>query len=189
MDSKKLEKLLSGYNILQSRRTSRTSKSEKQSLPSMLTIFRELIVDDIPPTQQRFIDEFHEKFPYTKNKRLTPRLKRAYLSFIREYHLGFLLREHFNEVIYDEDLDIIAGIDYIIVEGGTRFNIHAFVDTENGRYWRQKKEARHQFIGEHINLPLNLDKGKRVGPFVLYSKKDMVWLKEEIQKIIATFGG
>ena len=149
----------------------------------MLSTFRKLIKNGIPPTQDEFIKNFKISFPDLNYKGMTSRLKRAYLSYIREYHLGYLLRKFFRKVIYDEKIDI-AGVDYIVYYRGRKFNIHAFVNTENGKYWRNVKNGRHRFRGNHIDLPIDLDKGKRCGKLILYTEQHIEFLKSEMDRII-----
>ncbi|MFA7101526.1 MAG: hypothetical protein WC196_07400, partial [Bacilli bacterium] len=145
--------------------------------------FRELIKNDKPPTQDQFINRFKSKYPDLRLRGITSRLKRAYLSYVREYHLGYVLNKHFKKVIYDEQVDI-AGIDYVIYYRGRKFNIHAFVNTENGKYWREVKNGRHKFRGEHLDLPMDLDKGKRCGKLILYTDDQVESLKKEMDKVI-----
>lgn len=149
----------------------------------MLSTFRELIKNEVPPTQEDFINTFKAEYPDLKFKGVTSRLKRAYLSYVREYHLGYLFRKHFNKVIYDEKVDI-NGVDYVIYYRGIKFNIHAYVNTQNGKHWRGIKNERHKFRGEHLDIPMDLDKGKRCGKFILYTDGDVQKLKEEMSKII-----
>jgi hypothetical protein len=94
-----------------------------------------------------------------------------------------VLNKHFKKVIYDEQVDI-AGIDYVIYYRGRKFNIHAFVNTENGKYWREIKNGRHKFRGEHLDLPMDLDKGKRCGKLILYTDEQVEALKKEMDKVI-----
>jgi hypothetical protein len=176
-----LEEILEKYKISKPR--FKNAEVESKSLPSMLNTFRVLIKDEIPPTQEEFINEFKKNNPDLKLQGIVSRLKRAYLSFVREYHLGFLLDKYFDKVIYDEDMDL-AGIDYIIKYKNINFNLHAFVDTSSGRYWRSVKNKRHEFKGEHIDLPLNLSKGKRVGKFIMYTDNHIVVLINEMSKIV-----
>jgi len=152
----------------------------KESLPSMLSVFRSMIKDGIPPTQSEFVGTFLDMF---NTKGITPRLKRAYLSFVREYHLEFLLNRHFERVVYKEEYDI-AGVDFVVYYRGHKFNIHAFVDTVNGRYWRGVKNTRHKFKGTHIDLPLNLSTGKKVGKFLLYTDSHVGKMKAEMDRLI-----
>lgn len=178
-----LEEVLKGYKISKPRFTSK--EVENKSLPSMLSIFRNLIEDGVPPTQEEFINAFKKQNPDLKMRGIISRLKRAYLSFTREYHLGFLLKQHFDDVVYDEKLDI-AGVDYVITYKNIKFNIHAFVDTNNGRYWRNIKNKRHKFSGEHIDLPIDLAKGKRVGKFILYNDSHILTLFNNMNKRLAS---
>lgn len=188
MEIDKLEEILSKYKISKPRyKTSKSSvrskEAENKSLPFMLTTFRELIKNDVPPTQSEFIKTFKEKYPEVKHKGLISRLKRSYLSYIREFHLGFLLKKHFKRVIYDEKIDLL-GIDYIVYYKKFKFNIHAFVNTESSRYWREIKNERHQFRGHHIDMPMDLDSGKRAGKIILYTNDHIVKLKKEMNEII-----
>ena len=149
----------------------------------MLSTFRELIKNEVPPTQEDFINMFKAKYPNLKLRGIVSRLKRAYLSYVREYHLGYILKKHFKKVVYDEKVDI-GGVDYVIYYRGIKFNIHAYVNTENGKYWREIKNGRHKFRGEHLDVPMDLDKGKRCGKFILYTDNNVKKLKEEMSKII-----
>jgi len=181
MKIEELEEVLSKYKI--SKPKFRGEDVENRSLPFMLTTFRELIKEEVPPTQEEFIRTFKEKFPDLKYRGVVSRLKRAYLSYVREYHLGFLLRKHFKKVVYDEKTDLL-GVDYVIYYRKRKFNIHAFVNTENGRYWRSVKNGRHQFRGHHIDMPIDLDSGKRVGRIILYTDKHIDELKKQMDDII-----
>jgi len=181
MKIEKLEKIISGYKI--SKPKFRGEEVENKSLPFMLSTFRELIKDEVPPTQEEFINTFRTKYPDLKLRGIVSRLKRAYLSYVREYHLGYLLKKHFKKVIYNEKLDI-NGVDYVIYYRGVKFNIHAYVNTENGRYWRGVKNGRHNFRGEHLDVPMDLDKGKRCGKIILYTDDHVNKLKEEMIKIV-----
>ena len=180
MNIQKLEKVLANYNIS----LSKVKNNNSPSMPFMLSLFHELTINEIPPTQNELIDEFKDRFPeHAKADGAIPRLKRSYLSFVREYHLGFLLRKHFSTVIYDEELDF-AGVDFVVYYKRHKFNIHAFVDTESGRYWREIKNKRHNFEGRHLDIALNLRTGKRCGQFILYTNSNIAKLKVEMEKAI-----
>ena len=182
MKIQELESMLSTYKI--SKPSVKVEEIENKSLPFMLTTFRELIKNEIPPTQEEFINFFKNKYPNLKYKGIVSRLKRSYLSYIREYHLGYLLRKYFRRVVYTEKLDLL-GIDYVVYYKGRKFNIHAFVNTENGRYWREIKDSRHKFRGNHIDMPINLDSGKRVGKIILYTDNHIAELKKKMNEIIS----
>lgn len=160
MKTKRLETILSKYKI--SKPGAKVDSIENKSLPFMLTTFRDLIKNEIPPTQEEFIKAFKEKYPDLRFKGIVSRLKRSYLSYIREYHLGYLLKDNFRKVVYDEKLDLL-GVDYTVYYKRHKFSVHAFVDTESGRYWREVKNGRHQFKGYHVDIPMDLTSGKRVG--------------------------
>ena len=182
MKTEELENILSKYKI--SKPGAKVEEVENRSLPFMLSTFRCLIKNNIPPTQDEFIKAFKDKYPDLKFRGIVSRLKRSYLSYIREYHLGFLLRDHFKKVIYNEKLDLL-GIDYIVYYRRRKFNLHAFVDTESGRYWREVKNDRHQFKGNHIDIPMDLSSGKRVGRIILYTDDHIFALKKRMNELLA----
>jgi len=181
MNIEEYEKIISTYKI--SKPKLRGGEVENKSLPFMLSTFRELIKKEVPPTQENFINTFKAKYPDLKFRGIVSRLKRAYLSYVREYHLGYILRKHFKKVIYDEKLDI-SGVDYVIYYRGIKFNIHAYVNTSNGKYWRGIKNGRHNFYGQHLDIPMDLDKGKRCGKIILYTNDHINKLKKEMDKIV-----
>ena len=181
MEITKLEEIISKLKI--SKSLYRGEEIENKSIPFMLSTFRELINNEIPPTQCQFLETFKVKYPNLRLRGIISRLKRAYLSYVREYHLGYLLKKHFRKVVYDEKIDI-AGVDYVIYYRGRKFNIHAFVNTQNGKYWREVKEGRHKFRGEHLDLPMDLSKGKRCGKLILYTSEQIIKLKEEMDRIV-----
>jgi len=180
MEIEELEEILKKYKL--NKPKTLVKEAEEQSLPFMLTTFRSLIFEGIPPTQNAFILEFKNNHPDLKIRGIVSRLKRAYMSYIREYHLGFLLEKYFDDVTYDEEIDI-SGVDYVIKYKGIYFNIHAFVNTKNSRYWRRRKNKRHKFTGEHIDVPMNLSKGKKVGKFFLYTENDITKLRRKMDKV------
>ena len=181
MKMEELESVISKYRITKPKY--RGKEIENKSLPFMLTTFRELIKDEVPPTQEEFIKVFKNKYPDLKLRGVTSRLKRAYLSYVREYHLGFLLKKHFKKVIYSEKADLL-GVDYVIYYKRLKFNLHAYVNTENGRYWRSIKNGRHKFRGIHLDLPINLDSGKRAGKIILYTDDHVNKLKKEMDRVV-----
>lgn len=171
MNIEELEKILSTYKITKSNR--KVSTTENKSIPFMLTTFRKLIIDDVPPTQYVFVSKFKSDYPNLASVvGLTSRLRVAYLSYIREYHLGYLLNKYFKNVVYDEQADL-EGVDYVVYYRRHKFSIHAYVNTRSGRYWRSVKNSRHNFVGRHIDIPIDLKSGNRCGEFILYTD-DMI---------------
>lgn len=179
MDIDKLEKTIKNYKISKPQYRGKNNNS----IPSMLSVFRSMIVDGIPPTQDEFVEGFRRTNPNIKMRGVISRLRIAYLSFVREYHLEFLLKKHFDNVIYSE-VDDIAGIDFTVVYKEVPFYLHAWCNTTNGRYWRGVKNGRHNFQGIHLDLPMNLSSGKRVGKFILYTDNHIKKLKKDMEKII-----
>ena len=184
MTTRELERILKEYKIVKSRRKRR--EAESISMPFMLTTFSSMIVDEVPPTQKDFIDNFRKLYPQYRILGIADRLKRAYASYIQEYHLGYLLKDLFgsDNVIHSDELDL-SGIDYIVKYKGLEFNLHAFVDTPSGRYWRKVKNGRHVFKGIHLNVPLNYKNSHKVGELSLYTREQIKELKEKMNKIVS----
>jgi hypothetical protein len=183
MTTEELETIISTYTIS---KPIVGGDGENKALASMLTVFRDLINNEVPPTQQNYVNEFTNRYPDVDINCINSRLKRAYFSYIREYHLGYLLKEHFDKVIYNEKTDL-EGVDYVVEYKDNKINLHAYVNTKNGRYWRNIKNSRHNFKGIHFDLPMVLSNGKRCGKFLLYTDKDIVDLKKRLDKFINGF--
>lgn len=186
MTTAELEEILSKYKVTKSRKKRR--EAENISMPFMLSTFNDLIKKDVPPTQDNFIRTFKRLYPKYRMLGVTDRLKRSYTAYIREYHLGFLLKDVFKtkaEIIYATALDL-AGVDYVVRYKGLEFNIHAFIDTANGRYWRGVKNTRHDFVGVHLDVPLDLGRCKKVGSFSLYPIEQVKELKKTMDEIVKT---
>jgi len=180
MDRLLLERELEKYKVVIPHEIN--NKAEYTKMPGMINVFRGLIHNDLPPSLDTFLKNYKEKFPEYIIQGSISRLTRAYLSFVREYHLGFLLKENFDNVIYDLEKDI-NGVDYVILHNNKVYNIHAFVDTRRGNKWRAVKERWHNFQGIHLDLPLNLSEGKRVGYFILYTPSNILYIYNIINNI------
>jgi hypothetical protein len=115
---------------------------------------------------------------------LEARAKRAYPSFVRDIHLDALLREKGLQVSYDQEVDIVGGVDHKVTYEGETFHVHGYVGTNRGRFGRRVKNRRHKFRGVHIDMALDLGARttKKVGDFFLYSKEDIDNLVKEMEK-------
>lgn len=102
-----------------------------------------------------------------KKRALLARLARAYPSFVRDLYFCALLREQGLRVEYDATQDVEAGVDLIVTQGSRRVHLHLFLASPRARQGRAKKNRRHSFVGEHLDIVLQRDECKIVGAFWL----------------------
>lgn len=127
-------------------------------------------------------DEFLKKWKpaerAAKKQALIARLKRAYPSFVRDVYFLALLRENGIDVDYDAAQDVHAGVDLIVAH---RLQIHVFLDSPRSKQGRAKKNRRHTFAGEHIDIVLKPSECKRVGEFWLPTIKHVEQIKRSMK--------
>ncbi len=102
-----------------------------------------------------------------KKRALMARLKRAYPSFVRDFYFCALLRENGVAAEYDAAQDVEGGVDLIVSNGARRLQVHVFLDSPRAKQGRAKKDRRHAFTGEHLDVILRPDECKHVGAFWL----------------------
>lgn len=127
-------------------------------------------------------DEFLRKWKpaerASKKRALIARLKRAYPSFVRDVYFLALLHENGIAVDYDAAQDVEAGVDLIVAN---RLQIHVFLDSPRSKQGRAKKNRRHTFAGEHIDLVLKPSECKRVGAFWLPTLKHVRQIQSALE--------
>lgn len=115
------------------------------------------------------------------------RVSKTYPSLVREFLCILLAKESLSyyEVIYNTDLDINCGIDFLI-KADKYYGIKLYINTNESLYYAEKKINRHnEYIFpdvEYINLPFNIySKDKLIiGNFFLYSNNEIDNLMEII---------
>lgn len=186
MDRKDFETQLRDIN-LSFLRTKRDS-AENRRLPSFLQAYYRLVRKlERLPTQDEFVVAYFHVNDMERTEGVEARARRAYASIVREHHLGFVLRDHFEVEEHDEDVDEKGGVDYVIHYKGKKFKVHAFVDTPRSRMFRKKKKARHDENnddGIHVDCKISPDDSKDIGDFWVYDERQMIALEEEFEKHI-----
>lgn len=108
----------------------------------------------------------------TQKLGLKARIYRTYPSLVRDLHFGVYLREtgFYNEVFYNEDIDIKYGIDLIIRKEESEVGICLFTDTKNARIARIVKEDRYKLDMsiERLEIPIMLSNCRKCGDFFIY---------------------
>jgi hypothetical protein len=151
-----------------------------------------------PPTQ----DEFGQRFFQTyKNmgkqwERLfhndwvrwgtEARARRTYPSFVREYHVEYVLEKVFGAGCVDRGhaLDY-SGVDFVVKVGRDWFPVRTYVDTKrSAAYAKDKASNRHAGrLGDYcFDLRLPLHDAHRVGQFKLYSLEQAESLRDQIHE-------
>lgn len=156
----------------------RNAKSESEIDVSFLKKFEKLgdgNMDEkgfIPPTQPEYTNEGFLMIKYSSetkneifenNKRAWKnRLRRAWVSFVRETHFSKKIEEYedsFNGVYNSTELDL-EGADTVITHGDQEYHINLIVDTENSwKHLIDKKERRHNnsnLIKDSEEHPVNI---------------------------------
>jgi len=123
--------------------------------------------------QAELVDDF-KTFP----PEIYLRAMRNYMSFVREYHLYFLLRENFPEyrVIYSSKYDKI-GIDFVLKNKRFRLGIRSHTNTKNA--WAKMAKKNH-YMKESIpvfDLVVDSKDCYKLNNFWLYGKKHIEQIK------------
>lgn len=116
---------------------------------------------------------------------LKARIYRTYPSLVRDIHFSTFLKENFveAEIIYNRRLDVVEGIDIMIIYRGLFFGINLYTDTKRSNDVRSKKLIRHSSFSNvnNIDLPVDLSSGHKVGKFFLYGNSAMTNIKKIVQ--------
>lgn len=167
----------------------------ESSVPMFVTALNNYVtLMDKIPTMRQFFDSYiasnrdHptiRRFSHSQELMggLRARAYRAYPSLVRDIHFEKLLSERFT-MLYDEDIDIKAGIDYVINYKGNTFYVHCQVDTPASRNAREKKNSRHDYRGFHVDLFLKREKSRKLGDFWLYAERDINRLKQAMDELV-----
>ncbi len=79
-----------------------------------------------------------------------------------------------------EHLGIESGVDLIVACDGRTLQVHVFLDSPRAKQGRAKKDRRHAFTGEHLDVILCPDECKRVGAFWLPTLKHVQQVKTNL---------
>lgn len=126
-------------------------------------------------------------------KGLEARAYRVYMSLLRELHAILLIRESdiFDRVIYNIDIDTKYGIDLIGIKNDEFYGIKLMVATRRSiSFSNIKDNERHKNTFDDvklIKLPLNLNEGKKINNFILYSTRQLNELRSIISQNVNTF--
>ncbi len=115
---------------------------------------------------------------------LEARVFRTYPSLVRDLHLGVKLKKSgvFNDVYYNEVIDIQYGIDLVVLKNDKLLGLNLFTNTRTALHARVKKEYRPKkpVNFKCIEIPIEFRGSKVCGDFFLYSEREIEIIKGEI---------
>jgi hypothetical protein len=115
-----------------------------------------------------------------KKRALIARLERAYPSFVRDFYLLALLRENDLAADYDPAQDVQGGVDLVVLHGKQKLQVHVYLDSPRSKQGRAKKDKRHTFAGQHLDIVLRPSECKRVGKFWLPTSQHVQLVKRAL---------
>jgi hypothetical protein len=149
----------------------RDPRVEWAAFPSMIGIYWEMVdanIRGLPPAQSDFGKAVATRLPQLRGDAVKARAHRAYPAFVRQHHFELILRETFPLVLRGHALDL-AGLDFLIIDGGAAYGLAFSVDTALAHEWVQRKQHRHVSLSDIPILELYVDEDRhRVGPFWLH---------------------
>jgi hypothetical protein len=159
----------------------------------VLPFYSFVLREDKIPTQEEFWKEyclqnkeFFNKVKLNENQKmgLKARTFRTYPSLVRDIHLGTAIRQNseFDDVFYNEVLDVEYGIDLVVKKNNKHIGLNLFTNTKNSIIAREKKQYRpkKQINLNCIELPIDFRGSKTCGDFFLYSDKEISTIKLNI---------
>jgi hypothetical protein len=181
-----LERILPSYPLAFS--PLRDRAVEQAQFPSMVEIYWSLVdATEHPPLQDQFATAVLERLAAEGLARHFPReavlarAGRTYASLVRQHHFEYVLRSRFPWVYRGHQLDL-AGLDFLILEGGRGYGVGLSVETTQGRLWHEVKDKRHAELPVPV-LDLYAEPGQyMVGRFWLHPPSDV----EQVAGFIAS---
>jgi hypothetical protein len=143
-------------------------------LPSLISLYRALAIDYLPPGQPAFVQlvaDLGSRLGVPQNA-LVARALLAYPAFVRQHHFELVLREAGLDAYACDGLDH-HGVDILILQDGLAFGVDLSVGTQRAQAWQNVKVGRHDQAPPVPVLQLYADPGRhRIGPFWLHPPED-----------------
>lgn len=177
------------------------SIAEENPFPDQASIFWQLCEElQRPPTQGEFCRRFYDTYKNSGKKwahlfddqwtkwGAEARVRRTYPSFVREYHLDWLLKHVFGETAVDRHACLDhQGVDFLVRVDKEWFPVRTYVQTKRSKeFAKDKSENRHKGLEGAVDLILSLQKGREVGMFKVYHIDQVRELREILRERIRT---
>ena len=193
LSTSSIENLIGGYKLIFSQ-TRRNDIEWKMKLPMFVPPFYDYLKRfNTIPTQEEYYNYYisqNQTFFDLKGlsneqlEGLRARVYRTYPSLVRDVHFGLTLKEKnfFEEVFYNEVLDIEYGIDLVVSRSSKRLGLNLFTQTSAAQYARQVKQYRPKKSVDFncIEIPINFRGSKVCGKFFLYSDREISQIVQDI---------
>jgi hypothetical protein len=140
---------------------------EFQRVPTQAEFADFYVAQNRAALNDEFLHKWSKSERAAKKRALLARLTRAYPSFVRDFYFLALLRENGLAADYDPAQDVLGGVDLVVSRGKQKLQVHVYLDSPRSRQGRAKKDRRHAFAGQHLDIVLRPSECKRVGKFWL----------------------
>lgn len=98
--------------------------------------------DPLAPTQDVFTAAVMSQIPMVKESEeeaIRARIYRTYTAMVQQHHFELVLRERFDDVAWDLELDKQHGIDLVVTSNGNRYGFNVSVNTERSGFYKSRK--------------------------------------------------
>lgn len=125
----------------------RVRSVEDRAFPPMVDLYQALrrAREPFAPTQSEFTEVVMSRMPNTpasEQEAVRARIYRTYTAMVQQHHFELVLREHFDSVTWDPELDKKHGIDLVVTSNGKRYGFNVSVHTELSAFYKSRK-AKH----------------------------------------------
>ncbi len=165
-------------------------------IPIFVYAFYDSLSSGNIPSQQEFwnhYQRFYEgKFRFEdlqdhQLKGLKARVFRTYPSLVRDIHFAKFLEAELAEVgvIYNQRLDVEAGIDLLLVTRKWNIAINLYTHTMRAKFGRLRKAGRHGRYANviYLELPVAFSGCRKVGDFFLYGEREKKQIEQAINQL------
>ena len=185
LSSNQIKELVANYNLSFSQERNNFVEW-KMKLPMFVDSFYDFIVSKQSiPNQNESFDyylKFNKSFFENLNRPdlesgIKARHHRTYPSLVRDVYFNKYIEEKLGtkcQIIYNTKLDIVEGIDLMIVTKRNNYGICFFTKTSRAYTGRKAKVNRHTLFDnvKYVEMPVEFKGSVKAGDFFLYGEKE-----------------
>ena len=185
LTSEEIMNLVSGYNLSFFHERNREVEWEIK-LPMFVVAFYAYIIENQTiPNQEEFFNfylQYNKAFFDNLNRPdlesgIMARAYRTYPSLVRDIHFNKFIEEKLGskcQVIYNTWLDIVEGIDLMVITKKNYYGVCFFTNTRRAYTGRKAKEHRHTLFDnvKYVEMPMEFEGSVKAGDFFLYGEKE-----------------
>lgn len=129
-------------------RSARSKQVNEHKFPDVVRSYRQHFDQRVFPSQP---DEFLRSLtaevlrerPDLPREDVWARATMFLVGLVRQHHFALLLQEHFDLVIWSEQLDREHGVDLVLIHEGMTYGLALSVSGYRSRAWQERKQYRH----------------------------------------------